>query len=146
MSDSFLSKLKAGTNNRKMIRFPGTDQEIQLRIISDAQYQQARIETERHFQKLKVEPSMTLADAFEAEETTQVLYRALQTKDEKPLANTVDEFREIIKCPEKDFLANEYLEFERECSPNPEKLFENEFDSLISDIKKKPETVGKILS
>ena len=146
MDDSFLARLKAGTKNQKTIKWPGTKQDIVLRVLSEGQYQQARIDAEKYFKGQGVEINFALADAFESEESTQVLYLALRTPDNQPLAASMNEFRELIVGPEKNALAQEYMDLEAECSPDPDKMAQEEFDDLVENVKKKPEEIAGSIS
>ena len=73
---SLLEKLKAGKKNKKTIKYPGTDQDIVVSILSEADIQIAHFEAERLFKKNGIEVSMSTVDAYEAEKTTQILFRA----------------------------------------------------------------------
>jgi hypothetical protein len=53
----------------------------------------------------------------------------------------------MLTRDEKKLLADEYMSFERECSPSPDNLSNDEFDRLVEQVKKTPgETTGSITS
>lgn len=139
---SMLERLKKGTDNKKVISFPGTSEEIVVSVLSEGARQDAQFATEQYFKRKDIEISMSTVDAYEAEKTLQMLYRALSDQEGKPLARTVDEFRGLITIDEKDRLVEEYLSFEKECSPDPETMSEAELEELCDEIKKKPEMIG----
>lgn len=143
---SLLEQLKKGTDNKKTISFPGTSEEVVVSVLSEGARQDAQFATEQHFKRKEIEVSMSTVDAYESEKTIQMLYRALSDQEGKPLAGTVDEFRNLLTVDEKDRLVDEYLAFENECSPNIETMSESELENLYQEIKKKPETIGNFSS
>jgi len=143
---NMLERLKKGTDNKKTITFPGTHEEVVVSVLSEGARQDAGFAAEHHFKRRDIEIGMSTVDAYEAEKTLQMLYRALSDADGQPLARTVDEFRGFITVDEKDRLVEEYLAFERECSPDPESMSEAELEDLCEEIKKKPEMIGSFSS
>lgn len=143
---SLLERLKKGPENKKIIKYPGTSEDIVIRVLSEGARQEAQFAAEHQFKSKDVEISMSTVDAYEAEKTLQMLYRALSDQDGKPLARTITEFRQLITIDEKNILVDEYLAFEKECSPNPETLSQSEMEQLVEEIKKKPEILGNFSS
>jgi hypothetical protein len=143
---SFLERLKKGSDNKRSLPYPGTKETVVIHVLSEGERQDAQFAAEHHFKKNDIEVSMSTVDAYEAEKTLQMLYRAVHDADDKPLAHSVDEFRGLIDVEEKNALVDEYLAFEKECSPNPNLMSVQEIDALIEDLKKKPETVGSVSS
>ena len=148
MSD-LLNKLKAGTDNVKIIKWPGTETDVALRILSQRDHQDAAFATERLYKQEKIDISMVTAEEYESEKATQMLYRALRDpqKLEEPVTATITEFRGLLRIEEKRALVAEYLGFEGECSPSPENLSAEEFDKVFTALKKNAtETLGNITS
>ena len=146
---SLLDTLKLGTKNCKMVKWPGTDTEIAMSILSQQQIQDAVFATERLFKGEKIEMNMGTADEYDSELSTQKLFRSIHDpKDmDKPVATTITEFRKALTREDRTVLIEEYLAFEKECSPSPDNLTNDEFDQLLSDLKKTPhETLGRITS
>ena len=144
-----LDKLKLGTSNIKLVKWPGSDVQVTLRILSQQDVQEAHFATERLFKSNKIEISMVTADEYTSEKSTQILFRCIRNPEnlETPICNTIEEFRRSITRAERDVLIEEYLGFEAECSPSPDNLSNDEFDKVLSDLKKKPaETLGNITS
>jgi hypothetical protein len=138
---SLLEKLKAGTNNKKTIKFPGTEEPIVIRILSEGDRQDAWFAAERHFSLNKIEISMSTVEAHEAEKALQMIYRAITDAEGNPLTKTADQFRKLLSMDEKNALADEYLAFEKECSPVQNHLSEEELRGLRDDLKKNPKTL-----
>jgi hypothetical protein len=143
---SLLEQLKAGTKNVKTISFPGTDQDVVLRILSNGELQAAHFAAERLFKRADIAPSMTTIDAYEDEKTTQILFRALRNPEDtsQGIAGSVDEFRSLLNRQEKDILVDEYNAFEGECSPQVAEMSEQEVERLIEEVKKNPGTLGSV--
>jgi hypothetical protein len=138
---SRFEKLKLGTRNIKNIKYPGSAEDVTLKILSNADIQDAIFATERFFKATDMTVSSTTLDAYEDERTTQILFRALRDPDDpkKPFAPSADELRKQMSKDEKTLLSGEYTAFEQECSPSLEKMTEEEFDALWEEVKKKPQ-------
>ena len=131
-----LERLKAGTNNRKTIRFPGSDMDVTISVLSEAQRQEAHFETEQYFKRKSIETSMVTIDAYEAEKSLRMVYKALSDGEGEPLARTIERFRGLLTVDEKNTLVDEYLAFEKDCSAGYG-LSEGEIDAILDDVKKK---------
>ena len=142
-----LDKLKGGKRHIRVIKFPGTDQDVALRVLNNSETQEALFATERHFRDKEIEVTLTTAEAFEDENTTQILFRALRNAEDpsEPLAASPDELRRALTREEKDHLVELYLEFEKEISPSAANMSEEEMEALFEDLKKTPE-LGNNLS
>jgi hypothetical protein len=140
-----LERLKAGTNNRKTIRFPGSDMDVTLSVLSEAQRQEAHFETEQYFKHRDIEVSMVTIDAYEAEKSLRMVYKALSDSEGKPLSSTIERFRGLLTVDEKSILVDEYLALERDCSPGHD-LGEEEIDAILDDVKKNPTAIGNVSS
>jgi hypothetical protein len=137
---SLLEKLKAGKRNVRELPFPGTEQTVILQVLNSQDLQDAIFAAERRFKGAEMETSGTAYDAYQAERATQILFRALRDPEDpkKPLAATADEMRKLLQNEETELLLKEYLDFERECSPNILKMTDEDFEALWEDIKKNP--------
>lgn len=144
---SLLEKLKAGKRNVRAIKFPGMDQNVALRVLSNADVQDALFATENHFKQHKIEVSATTVEAYEDENTTQILFRALRDPQDydRPFVKDVDELRRMLTRDEKDLLVEQYNAFEKEVSPSAVTLSDAEMDDLFGRLKKTPE-IGNDLS
>ena len=146
---SLLQKLKLGTANVKIICWPGSEQKIALKILSQQDHQEAAFACDRHFTQQKIAISMVTADEYDVEKSMQVLYRALRNPEslDEPIATTMTEFRAAITREEKNKLIEEYLAFETDVSPQGDRMSGDEFDALVASLKKNPQqSVGSISS
>lgn len=145
---SLIEKLKAGKRNVKIIKFPGTDQNVMLQVLSNAETQEAVFASERRFKAEDIVVDKTTLDAYQDERTTQILFRALRDPQDakKAFAASADELRASLTKDEKDILVTELDAFQDECSPNIVKISDEEFDTLWESLKKSPETVSSFLS
>ena len=145
MSD-LLEKIKAGTQNKKEITWPGIDQKIYIRILNENDHLQSSLATDKIFVG-NVLSTMNV-DQYSSELETQLLFRAIEDPETgKQLFTNITEFRDMLSPEIKNKLAEELDAFHEECSPNPYKLSDEEFDKLIFEVKKNAETtVGNVIS
>lgn len=138
---SLLQKLKAGKKNVKIIKFPGEDVEVALQVLTGQEIQDAVFAAQNLFKKADMEVITSTFDAYEDERTTQILFRALRDPEDtkNSFATTVGELRAMLTNEEKNILVIQYMEFEKECSPNFSELPEAEFEELWEALKKNPD-------
>jgi hypothetical protein len=144
-----ISKYKLGTSNTKLIAWPNSTDMVGLRILSQSQLQEATFATEKWFKENKIDINMSTADEFDSEKATQVLYRALvdPVDFKTPVCNKIDIFRQSLTRDERSCLIDEYLTFEKDCSPRPENMKDEEFEAWIDSVKKTPEELlGNVIS
>lgn len=134
MSD-ILDKLKASGSTTKPIELRG--QKLAIRILTEQDYQLSGLAAHDKFKDEGV--SLTNADLHEAEVANQLLCRALvDPSTNKPVFPDVATFAEIVTREEKSILLEIYLDYERDVSPR--RMTEAEFDELLEEVKKKPNT------
>jgi phage FluMu protein gp41 len=146
MSD-LLQRLKLGTDNVKLIDWPGSETKVALRILSQQDLQDAAFSAERLFKTQKIETNLMTANDYEQEKVVQILYRALRDPEKlsEPIVSSISAFRSMVTSKEIDILSGHYVAFETECSPSPDKLSSDEFDKLLSEVKKTPDSaIGTI--
>jgi hypothetical protein len=145
---SRLAALKAGTNNRKTVKFPGTDQDVVMRVLSNAEVQEAEFGTEKHFRQQGIQYYEATVEAYEKEKTVRMLHSALRDPEDetKTFAASVAELRAMTTQAEKDALVMELNDFMAECSPDMEALSEEEFGEIVEMVKKRPEETVSSLS
>ena len=141
-----LDAIKAGTDNRRTLKWPGTDEDVTLRILSSGEHQAAVVAAQARFKELRAEMDTATVEAFEDEKDLQILFRALRDAEDKPVAKNVDLFRQTVTRQEIQLLAEEYVGFEREVSPRFDTLDEKDFNELFEGLKKKPEAIGNVSS
>lgn len=137
---SLLEKIKAGKRNVAIIKFPGTDQDVGVVVLSNAEIQEALFDTERRFRSHEIEIKASTVEAYSDEETTQVLFRALRDPQDpsRPFAASVDELRAGLTRAEKNALVAAYNDHELDVSPGAD-MEEQDFYVLFEDLKKKPD-------
>lgn len=141
---SILDRIKAGTRHRTVVRWPGTDSEVTLRILSKDELHEATFCAHRRFLSEKVPVELHTIETFKDEETVQILFRALSGVGEeaaKPLAPGVDAFRASVTAEELSALAGLYEDFQREVSPCLDCISEEAFQTFLSELKKKPDAI-----
>jgi hypothetical protein len=148
-NSNFLSKLKLGTDNIKIIKWPGTNTEVALKILSEQDRMEISIATEHLLKQEKVENNFNNSDIYTAENFCQMLYRVLRSPDnlDTPICSSISTFRKSLTREDTKVLVAEYLAFESECSPAPENLSSSDFDALLLRVKKNAtETISSITS
>lgn len=143
---NLIEVLKAGKKHIKTLKFPGTEFEVGLCVLTDGEVQDAVFSTEQRFKEKGIEITATTLATYNRELNTQMLFRALvdplkQRPDGtyEPIFKKVDELR-LATADQKNELIEEYNAFEAQCSPSPVKMTDDEFDALFEDIKKNPLT------
>lgn len=127
-----LERLKAGVNNTRSVLFLG--ETLTLRVLSEAELQQCRSGAEQ------VRGSLGLDDETVMLETVlRQLYKAVTDSEGKALSETFDSFKAAISRSEREYLVDQYLELEQECSPCPEMLTVPEYEQLKEEVKKSPD-------
>ena len=142
MSD-LLSIFKAGQDNVKIIKWPGTQHDVAIRVLTQRDLQEAAFSTERMFKAEKIEVGILTAEEYEVEKSLQILFRCLRDPKslEDPVAPSIAEFRKALTREERRLLTDEYLAFESECSPAIDGLSKEDFDRLLQDLKKNPAAI-----
>jgi len=134
-----LARIKLGTKNTKLIPWPGSDQMVMIRILSEHERQRASFDAEKYFQKEGIALHMGTVDEYETEKANQLLWKGLQDPaTQEPLTKTMDEFRRTITRDERAQLISEYVTFEQDVSPSPEGMTEEAFEAFLADVKKNP--------
>jgi hypothetical protein len=139
MSD-LLQRIKLGTAATKLTMWPGTDRPILMKILSQQDLQEAEFATERLFASEKITVNLVTSDEYESERATQTLYRCLRDpeKSAEAICPTLADFRRILTRTEKQVLIDEYLTFEKDNSPRPGNMTDDEFDKVLTEVKKNP--------
>jgi hypothetical protein len=143
---SLLAKLKAGTTNHKIVKFPGTEENVRVRLLSTDETQLANIECEQWLKKENLDVTPTTIHYLEQERNVRQLFRALRNEEgDAGLADSLNEFRSLMTLTDLDFFAQIYQSIEAESSVNPFEMDEQKFESLVADVKKNAKmTIGNI--
>lgn len=144
-----LEAIKQGIRNKRTILWPGTEHSVDLRILSDDEIKKATFAARSWIEKTNSTPiDFVTLETFKGEETVQMLYLALSdAENNKPLCSTIAVFRASLTRDEISSLVLAYTEFEKEVSPNPDAMTDEEVAKLLATLKKKPEeTLGSVSS
>lgn len=137
---SFLEKIKMGKDAKRTVLWPGTDVQVEMRILSRDEIQSAQFAAQELFRKNGIELGFSILDEYQDEVTTQQLYRSLSNPENgTPLASTISQFRQNVTREEISELASAYSEMEEEYSPNHDKMSEDQFKAFYEKLKKKPQ-------
>lgn len=139
-----LKKLKAGTDNYKDVKIPGTDFTVRIRLLSSQDILDASNEADKIFKNADVAVNLQNINVYEGEKDTQHLYRACRDIDGNPLAENIMEFRGLLTVPVKEFLISEYLKLNEERNPSLDNMSDAEFDALIESVKKNPTSISNV--
>ena len=143
---SLIEKIKAGADHVGTIQWPGTDEPVGLRLLTEFDYSEAGIAADRHFKDIAI--GAQNVNNYNAEIETQWLFRAVVNPDTKErLFNNIVQFKKMLTPEIKDILAEKLSEMQEKYNPNPDNMTEDEFDKFLDNVKKNPrETVGNIQS
>lgn len=130
----FLEKLKAGIKNSKELPFLG--EKIRLRLLSEAEIQKCRTDAKRYADENGLDE-----ESKDIEDVLRQLFTALSDEDGKPCAKNMDSFRELLTRVEREFLVEEYLLLEQECLPSVPGMDKAEFEEILAEVKKSPDSV-----
>ena len=140
---SIIDILKAGKKNVKVVKWPGTEEDVGIIVLTEAETQEAQFAAERLFKDENIEVSAVTLGAYQSEANTQILWRALVSPEKKTKDGTheryfksVDELRGLIRREAKEALVEEYNAFEEECSPSPRTMSVEDLEALLEDVKK----------
>lgn len=128
---SLLEKLKAGIKNNKEVPFHGGV--LKIRVLSEDDLQQCRVEANRYAIKNELEDESLINEI-----AIRQLYIAVSDADGNKLADSIDAFRKAITRKEREYLVDEYLSLENECSPSLSAMTEDEFNRIAEEAKKDP--------
>ncbi len=150
---SLIEKLKAGKRNIQVIKFPGTDEDVGITVLTEGEAQEAMFAAEQLYKEAKIEVSGVTIGGYTSEQSTQILARALvnparkkQDGSSEPYFKSAGELRALLRRDAKDILIEEYNRFEEETSPSPLKISAEEMESILEEVKKNPEAIGNVSS
>ena len=142
---SLVDKLKAGKRNVSLLKYPGTDDDIGITVLTEAEHQETIFAAERVFKDACIEISATTLAAYNAELNTQTLFRAIVDPAKKSkdgicerYFRSVDELRGVLQREAKETLIEAYNAVDDECNPSPERLSEERLEAIFSEVKKNP--------
>jgi hypothetical protein len=136
---SLLDKLKASREFVKTVAIG--DVVLGMRILTERDYQDAGWAANALLDEFKTELKPSNADLFESEKATQLLQRFIvDPETKKPLFSSAEEVLASLTRSDRNFIGAAYFDFEREYSPSERTMSPKEFDALVEEVKKKPDT------
>ncbi|MDH2918497.1 MAG: hypothetical protein PXX73_04810 [Sideroxydans sp.] len=137
MSD-LLDRLKAGKS--AIAKITVSEVEFGLRVLSEQDYLEAGMAAEAAMKAAGVELSVSTAELFEAEKSSQLLLRALiNPADNQAVATTAKELRAALSREEVAYLIEQYLSHEKTISPSERNLSDDDLTALLEEVKKTPQ-------
>jgi hypothetical protein len=112
-----------------------------LRVLTEQDYLEAGFATDAAMKAAGVELSVATADLFEDEKASQLLARALvDPGTSQPVAASARDLRQALTRDDRTWLAERYLEHEKQFSPSQRTLSDAELSDLVEEVKKTPAT------
>ena len=135
MSD-LLEKLKLGSQNSKLVDWPGTKEKVRMRIANEYDMSLATVEADRFFKERTIgTPNL---QAYLSYKTAYRLYLMLTDPvTNKPITPTFNEFYPLLTEDIQDDLETQRVVFQDECSPDPDLLTPEQLKAQYQEIKKK---------
>lgn len=145
---TLLEMLKAGQGNRKRVPWPGSDgAEVELRPLTDQDQLDASLAADRMYRDAKIDIGMANIQDYEAEKTTQLLWRAVcDPQTGGRVCKDIAEFRALMTRGVRAALVLQLEEFTQECSPSLDTMEQEQYDALLMRVKKTPEAASSVSS
>lgn len=145
MSKELLEKLFQGEKNKKQTTWPGTDNEIYIRVATEKDLSDVITECDATY---KERAGMWAYNAayYDAEKANRILHKVVTfDPDGKDRIGTYDQFITKLTPEIRDVLEDLQTSFQDECSPDPDAMSEEDFEKLIEEVKKKPNEAVNVL-
>lgn len=145
--ECLLKKIMADKVKTKDILFPGTAHKITLHILSCADDLEASIAADKHYRTAGIPVGVENIDQYQAEKTTQLLYRATREPGtDTPLTPDINSFRELLSISERVVLSEEVFDFKEEVDPTTTNFTDEELHNCAATILKNIDVVRTITS
>ena len=142
-----LEKLKAGKKNIKVLKFPGTEEDIGLSVLTEFETQEAVFAAERRFNDAGIEITATTLGVYNAEVNVQLLFLTMTNPSGgKSPFKDAGELRGLLTRESRNILVDEYNAWEDECNPSPLRMSDDDFEKLFGALKKNAGASGSDLS
>lgn len=137
-----IARLRKGSENRKRILWPGTEEQVYIRVLAEGDYLRA----EQHCDSAYRERGINLGNVEErsALKDDYCIYLAIVDEDGKRLFPDFDTFVQYLTPEIRNILISEQNNLQSEYAPRMAEMSDDEFDSLLTEIKKNTETVRNI--
>lgn len=150
MADLF-AVLKAGKTRVKVIKFPGTEEDIGITVLTENEMQEASFAAEALFKSKEIEVKAATVQAYASELNSQMLYRALVNPAKRGadglcerFFKSAEELKSLLNRGVKDILVSEYNAFEDETNPEILNLTDENLALLGETVKKRPDFLNSL--
>jgi hypothetical protein len=142
-ASAVIDRIKASGSGIREIAWPGKPEvKVGLRLLSASESRKAKVENQQEFKRDGIDVAVhNLAD-YRMQEAAHGLWRAiidLETK--KPVFGSAEQLREFCTDDEFAKLVAEYNAFSESEDPNIEDLSKEDFEALLSLLKKTPDRI-----
>ena len=136
---SLIERLRKGTNHKKTINWPGSEERLIMHVLSCDELQEAQSAATLRWDELKLELNLYTSDDYYSELTTQLLARAMRTIDDEKqrLFSEAAELRKLITPDERSLLSSEYIEIQQHANPDVADLNPATIEMIRQAVKKK---------
>ena len=132
-----LAKIMAGAQNHKIIKWPGQENLVKIRVATENDQSIATLEADKKFKDRSI--GIANAQAYLDYKMSWLLYLVVSNPDDdKPLGQFIA-FEKMLTPGVKEALDNEQDELQIECSPSPDKMTETELQAWFEEAKKNTE-------
>lgn len=129
-----LERLKAGVSNTRDITFHGTP--LKLRLLSEGEILKCRLDTLTYAEKNNLDE-----ESQAVENARRKLFTVLSDVEGNRVAESIDSFRDLLTRSEREYLVEEYLLLENECTPSVPGMAQAEFNDILELVKKSPDSI-----
>lgn len=135
---SLIERLRKGTDAKREITWPGSDERVELRCLSCTEVQEAESAAHERWKELKLDLDLWTSENFYSELTTQLIFRSLHRLDKNErLFSSMDELRDLITPDERTLIVSEYVELQNHANPDPGDLNVETVELIKAAIEKK---------
>lgn len=130
-----VASLRRGATEELVVPWPGTDQLVVLRPLSDEQLQLCDVRAQKRCASIEL-TLLGSSEAYTTETHTQALALALHDVDTgERLFEDADEVRSLMRPPERFALITSFLALQNRT--NPRELTEDQYAQIAEYVKKK---------
>lgn len=131
---SLLQKIKSGKKNYKIIKFPGTDENVAIVLLSSDETTMAKLKADEFNKKNNITDEIYLDKSIQE----YIIFYALRDPEDlnKKVAESIDELKQSITVNDLAYLMIEYTNLSNETNPLINSLTEEMFEELKKTLEK----------
>lgn len=134
MSD-LLEKLKLGSQNSKLVDWPGTKEKVRMRIANEYDMSLATVEADRFFKERTI-GTPNLQAYLDYKKAYRLYLMLSDPSTDQPIAPTFNQFHPLLTQDIQDDLETQSNVFQDECSPDPDLLTPDQLKAQYQEVKK----------